>query len=100
MNEKVARCIYAAVDEANLDRDGKPPLERSLDTPIHGSESGLDSLGLINFIVAVEENLEREFDVVLVLGDDRALEHDPSPFTSIAALAAYVETLLAEQKVT
>jgi acyl carrier protein len=98
MNDKVVECIYAAVDEANLDREGEPPIEKALDTPIQGSESGLDSLGLINFIVTVEENVEREFGVALVLGDDRALEQDPSPFESIAALAEYTETLISEQR--
>jgi acyl carrier protein len=97
MNKKVVDCIYAAVDEANRDSDGGPPMERSLDTAIHGDGSGLDSLGLINFIVAVEENVEREFGVALVLGDDRALDAEPSPFESVGALAGYVETLLEEQ---
>lgn len=98
MNQKVVECIYAAVDEANLDRDGKPPIEKTLNTPIHGAQSGLDSLGLINFIVAVEENVERELGVAVVLGDDRALEQDPSPFESIGALAEYTETLVSEQR--
>ncbi|HET9938461.1 MAG TPA: hypothetical protein VFQ28_06700 [Gaiella sp.] len=97
MNEKVLECIYAAVDEANEQRAGEPPIAKEPATPIHGGGSELDSLGLINFVVAVEENVERELGVVVVLGDDRAIDHDPSPFGSIAALAAYVELLLAEQ---
>ena len=94
MNGKVVDCLYAAVDEVNLERTGEPLIEKALDTPIHGSASELDSLGLINFIVAVEENVEREFGVSIVLADDRALSQEPSPFASIAALATYVETLL------
>jgi hypothetical protein len=31
-----------------------------------------------------------------VLGDERALDLQPSPFDSVAALADYVETLLGE----
>lgn len=89
-------CIYAAVDEANLDRGDEPPLQKAPDTPIHGSASGLDSLGLINFIVAVEENVENATGVPIVLGDDRALAQEPSPFSSIGVLADYVEVLLRE----
>lgn len=96
MNKRVLACIYAAIDEANLDREGAPPLEKSPSTPIHG-ENGLDSLGLINFVVAVEENLEREFEAMVVIGDDRALDRDPSPFGTVGALATYVEILLKEQ---
>jgi acyl carrier protein len=96
MNDKVVECIYAAVDEVNLDRDGKPELGRSLDTPIQGSGSELDSLGLINFVVAVEENVDREFGVPITLADDRALSLEPSPFESIGALAEYVGHLIRE----
>jgi acyl carrier protein len=98
VNEKVLQCIYEAIDEANLSRDGSPPIEKSLETPIQGAEGGLDSLGLINFVVAVEEAVERELGVAIVLGDDRALDQDPSPFESVRALAAYTETLIDEQR--
>jgi acyl carrier protein len=97
-NQKVIDCIYAAIDEINEDRGGAAPLAKSLDTPIHGSESELDSLGLVNFVVMVEENVEREFDVPVVLGDDRALSSEPSPFESVGKLAEYVEQLLQEQR--
>ncbi len=100
MNQKVLECIYAAVDEANLDRAGKPPIEKTPGTPIFGTGMGLDSLGLINFIVAVEENVEGAFDFPIVLGDDRTLSEEPSPFRSIGALAEHVEAILREEGAT
>lgn len=98
MHQQVVECVYAAIDEANRDRGDALPLEKSLETPIHGADSGLDSLGLVNFVVAVEENVERTFDVALVLGDDRALSREPSPFESLQTLADYVVMLLEEQE--
>lgn len=98
MDDRIVACIYAAVDEANEERDGKPPIAKSPETSIHGDASGLDSLGLINFVVAVEENVEREFGRPILLADDRALTREPSPFDSIAELGAYVEELLQEQE--
>ncbi len=98
MQQKVIECIYAALDEVNQDRGDAPPLEKSPKTPIHGSESALDSLGLVNFVVVVEENVEQAFDVPIVLGDDRALSRDPSPFESVEELADYITTLLEEQQ--
>jgi acyl carrier protein len=97
MNQQVVECLYLAIDDINRDRGDKPPLEKSLDTPIYGTASDLDSLGLINFVVAAEEEVERSFDVPIMLGDDRALSAEPSPFQSIGTLAAYVESLLEEQ---
>lgn len=98
MNDKILQCVYEAIDEANLTRDGSPPIEKALETPIQGPETALDSLGLINFVVAVEEAVERELGVAIVLGDDRALDQDPSPFESVRTLVAYTETLIDEQR--
>lgn len=98
MNEKVLSCVYGAIDEANEDRADAPPLVKAPETPIHGTADGLDSLGLINFVVAVEEGVERDLGVAIMLSDDRALSQEPSPFESVAALVEYIDVLLAEQR--
>lgn len=100
MNEKVLSCVYEALDESNEERSeqGLPLLEKSPATPIHGTESGFDSLALINFVIAVEEGLERDFGVPIMLSDDRALSQEPSPFEVVQTLVAYIESLLAEQR--
>jgi acyl carrier protein len=100
MNEKVLSCVYEALDEGNEERQEQalPPLEKSPTTPIHGTESGFDSLSLINFVIAVEDGLERDFGVPIMLSDDRALSQEPSPFETVQTLVAYIEALLAEQR--
>jgi acyl carrier protein len=99
MNEKIIECIYAAIDEANDQRNPDDPvMEKSFETTIHGDSSALDSLGLVNFVVAVEENVEKAFGSSLMLADDRALVEEPSPFQSVGNLAVYVETLLREER--
>jgi acyl carrier protein len=96
MNGKILSCVYEALDEGNEERreQGLPPLDKSPATPIHGTESGFDSLSLINFVIAVEEGLERDFGVPIMLSDDRALSQEPSPFETIQTLVAYIEALL------
>jgi acyl carrier protein len=98
--EEVLDCVYRALDESNEDRREQdlPPLEKSPSTPIHGTESGFDSLGLINFVIAVEESLEQRLGVPVVLSDDRAHTHEPSPFESIQTLTGYIDLLLTEQR--
>lgn len=96
LNQKVLQCVYAAIDEANEDRQGIPVLQKSLETPIHGVDGGLDSLGLVNFLVAVEEGLERDFGAPIMLSDDRALAREPSPFESVRTLVEYIDDLLRE----
>ena len=98
VGEKILSCVYAAVDEANEDRVDLPPLKKSPDTPIQGVGTDLDSLALINFLVATEEKVEQEFQVVVPLSDDRALIQEPSPFKTISTVVAYVEELLREHR--
>lgn len=95
MNDRVLQCVYAAIDEANEDREDHPPLEKSLATPIYGAESGLDSLGLINFLAAVEEGIERDIGVIVALSSEQTLAKEPSPFDSVRALVEHIEELLA-----
>ena len=100
VSERVLECVYAAIDEANEDRQDLPPLRRSPETPIHGAGTELDSLDLINFLVALEERIEEGFGAPVSLSDDRALSREPSPFESVRTLAEYVEELLRERQLT
>jgi acyl carrier protein len=96
MQERILDTLYKAIDELNRQSRSASPLSKSTETALYGSGSELDSLGLVNFVVAVEEQVELEFGVAIVLADDRALAQDPSPFRSVGALADYVEVLLRE----
>ena len=69
----------------------------NFDTTIYGNDSRLDSLGLINLIVAVEQNIEDEFDVTITLADDRAMSQKRSPFKTVGTLTNYIEMLLKEE---
>jgi acyl carrier protein len=69
----------------------------NFDTTIYGNDSRLDSLGLINLIVAVEQNIEDEFDVNITIADERAMSQKHSPFRTIGSLAEYIEMLLKEE---
>ena len=61
-----------------------------------GEGGRLDSLGLINLMVAVEERLEREHGVVVTLADEEAFSATESPFRTVATLRAHVARRLAD----
>jgi acyl carrier protein len=95
--EKALACVYNAADEMNdtLPPDGK--LEKSPETVIFGKDGKLDSLGIVNFIVAVEEQIEEEFDVELTLADENASAMEESPFATMETLAKYVAKRVEEE---
>ena len=67
------------------------------ETRLIGHEAILDSLGLVSFVVEVEQHLADDLEVTLILADERAMSQKRSPFRSIGALADYVCELVTEQ---
>ena len=97
MKEQITNIIYDALDGINLDNNEIPDIEKSLDTELYGGNSSLDSLGLINLIVAVEQNLEEAFETEITLADERAMSQENSPFRTVESLVDYIEILLEEK---
>jgi acyl carrier protein len=60
------------------------------ETRLFGQTAILDSMGLVNLIVEVEQNLEDEYDVTVVLADERAMSQKHSPFRSVGSLVDYI----------
>lgn len=59
-------------------------------TKLFGGDGVLDSIGLVSYIVAVEEALEDEFNISIVLADEKAMSRRTSPFSRISYLADYI----------
>jgi acyl carrier protein len=92
--EKVLQAIYGAVEEANATLPAERRLEKSPETVLFGKDGKLDSLGLVNLIVATEQRIEEAFGVAVTLADERAMSQQHSPFRTIGSLADYAATLL------
>tara|TARA_B100001123_G_scaffold446302_1_gene600333 strand:- start:15526 stop:15822 length:297 start_codon:yes stop_codon:yes gene_type:complete len=88
--------VYSAIEEINNDLPKGRQVGTSVDTILFGKSSILDSLGLVNLIVAVEQQIEDELDVGLSLADERAMSQKSSPFRTIGTLVQYILMLLRE----
>jgi acyl carrier protein len=66
------------------------------ETALLGDQGLLDSLGLVNLLVDVEQALEEETGAALTIGDDRAVSARHSPFRTVGTLADYALDLLHE----
>ena len=94
--DKILQCIYDAVDEVNEQLPGDQTLEKSLDTVLLGESGKLESIDLVNILVATEENIEEAFDVPVSITDERAVSEKNSPFTTIGTLSDFISNLLKE----
>ena len=95
-NEKVIQAIFDAIDEINEQYPEEQRLTKSADTVLFGESGKLDSLGLVNLVVATEQRLEEIFDVSLTLADEKAMSQKNSPFRTVGTLAEYISNLLKE----
>ena len=94
--DKILQCIYDAVDEVNGQLPEDQTLEKSLDTVLLGESGKLESIDLVNILVATEENIEEAFDVPVSITDERAVSEKNSPFTTIGTLSDFISNLLKE----
>ena len=88
--EQVLQVVYRAIDEINPGLPAERRLKKSASTALFGQAGGLDSLGLVNLIVAVEQAVEDELGASVTLADEKAMSQSASPFRTVGTLAAYV----------
>lgn len=96
MYNKIVEIVIEQAQEVNKTLQNKINLEKQEKAPLFGEIGVLDSIALVTMIVAIEQALEDEFDVPIVLADERAMSQKNSPYQSIETLANYANTLLRE----
>ena len=97
MEEKdIIEAIYSAVDATNDQLPKDQQLDRSPETILFGRGGRLDSLGLVSFIIEVEQELADKLGLSITLADDRAMSQKNSPFLTIRTLTDYVKVLADE----
>ena len=94
---KIENLLFSTVKEINTQLPKEKQLTKSSNTVLFGNNGKLDSLGLVNFLVMVEQNIEDEFDISLTIADDRAMSQKHSPFRTISTLANYINMILNEK---
>jgi D-alanine--poly(phosphoribitol) ligase subunit 2 len=93
----IENLIFSAVEEINAQLQDERQLKKSAKTMLFGRDGNLDSLGLVNLLVAIEQNIEDEFDVSLTIADERAMSQKNSPFRTVGSWTGYIEKLLEEK---
>jgi acyl carrier protein len=90
----IENLIFSAIEEINVQLPEEKKLIKSAKTVLFGKNGQLDSLGLVNLIVIIEQNIEDEFDISITIADDKAMSQKHSPFKSISTLSNYLFDIL------
>jgi len=97
MTKQIEEAIYSAIDQVNQHLPTAMTLLKSPTQPLMGSGSKLDSIALVNLIVAVEQSLQDSLGVPLSLANERAFSLTHSPFRDVQSLALYIQELINER---
>jgi acyl carrier protein len=96
---QIAQLVISSLQEVLDMGNGTSPAVEDIGTgtSLIGREAVLDSMGLVNLIVEIEQRLEEDYGVVVILADERAMSQKKSPFHSVGSLTDYICQLIQEQ---
>lgn len=92
--ERILQAIYKAVDQANQARPAAARLAKSPQEVLWGDGTVLDSLGIVNFVVAVEEEIAQECGVAVNLSNLQGAPSAEHPLRTIGSLAEHLLVLM------
>ncbi len=93
---KIKELIYQTIDEINSELPKSRHLKKDEKTQLYGSQSPLDSLELVNFIVSLEDKIELEFEKSVTIANEKAMSLKNSPFRDVTSLTDFINELLTE----
>ncbi len=93
MKDQIIKLIYKSIEEYNLSVTKERRLELELNTVLYGNNSQLDSLGLANLLLSVENQFNMDYKKELCMVDS-AIQIEPiNPFLNVDSLATFLKEL-------
>ncbi|MGH7557115.1 MAG: DapH/DapD/GlmU-related protein [Gemmatimonadota bacterium] len=89
---RTVRAVFGAIDEINLQLPPGGRLAKAMDASLFGNGGPLDSLRLVNLLVATEERMAEEFERRVDLTDEAIVaEGGRNPLQTVRSFVEYVE---------
>ena len=91
INKEIAtKLIFEGIKDYNTQVNKKNQLPISIELELFSENGVLDSLGLVNLIMSIEEQFEDYLDTSIVIADEKAMSQKNSPFQSVHSMADYL----------
>ena len=91
INKEIAtNLIFEGIKDYNTQVNKKNQLPISIELELFSENGVLDSLGLVNLIMSIEEKFEDYLDTSIVIADEKAMSQKNSPFQSVQSIADYL----------
>ena len=96
MRDDIIGIIFDSIDEINNGQSEELKIKKSLEAQLYGGSGKIDSLGLVNLLISIEQNIEDKLNKNVTVASEKAMSLKNSPFININSLAKYIETLLVD----
>jgi acyl carrier protein len=93
--DTIQQFIFDALVLANHARDDDDQIPIGPETALYGVNGRLDSMGLVGFLIDVEESLQDQ-GIRISLSDERAMSQKNSPFRDVPTLVDYISHLIGD----
>jgi len=97
-NDSMVVLVLQSLSEVREQFGIPESVEPTGETVLFGLGGELDSLGLVNLVILLEEKISDELGAQIALTDERAMSQEHSPFRTVTTLAGYISRLLDETK--
>lgn len=91
---RITNAVFRAIQVINEQLPPEKRLANTYDTVLWGPDAGLDSLGLVNLIVAVEEGITEEFDISISLTNYTSASEPDMSFLTVGSFITYVSSFV------
>lgn len=95
MQEKIEKIILETLVDLNEELQDESLRVPTQKTRLYGASSALDSLALVSLIADIEDRISEEFDIDIVLADEKAMSATTSPFRNVESLTDYISKQIA-----
>ena len=93
----ILELVLNAIEMTNNMRDENRQIPKLKTTQLYGANGHLDSMGLVAFLIDIEESLLDE-NLAITLSDERAMSQSKSPFRTVETLVHYIKMLVTETR--
>ena len=98
IENQVEEVLFELIEEMNDLRPEGQKIVKERSTQLFGEDGVLDSLEVVNLIVAFEQRIQSDLHFAITLADEKAMSQKRNPFRSIESLADYAIMLIKEEQ--
>ena len=88
MDAKIKTLVFESIEEINKDLEINELYKPTLETQFFDL---VDSLGVLNFILDIEQRLEREFGKYIQIANEEVMDAMKTPFKTIKDVIEFIE---------